>query len=178
MSETQAIETLLRKIAPGRETAFDVVDDLDGTKSLKITLAELPKPLPLKPEAPDIARAKARAHTFHESGRLLNILQREGNPQKTVVLADANARAITAVLDEADKLDREQVSFAATYHPFIRPWLDSLNKTMTIQTFALFLMQHRSRIVEPDGRELAIVCSQVTASKSITIARGTGKAFN
>jgi len=172
------ISDVMRKVTSGKETLFDVqdhVDDLGDFKRISIGIRDLE---PIREER-EIARAEARNHVFHSLEAFNLYLDREAKSDSAVVLADVSRSVVTAVLDEADEGDRETVSFAATPHPLFAPWLAILNKPVKVIDFALHVMQQRSSVAQPNGRELALMFSQIKASKNITKRVGVGaKALN
>ena len=170
------IGDLLRDVVDGEETVFDVLNgvDDDGTPAKRVTVGRRE----LQPEPanePKVARAKARKHVFNDLVAFGEYLKRETTVDSSVVLADVSSRAITAVLDEQDSYDRETVSMEAVTHPLFAPWEKLLSRAVPVVNFALFVMQHRRTVLEPEGRELAHIMSQVKASKAITKHVGVGK---
>lgn len=169
----ESIAELIRKVTDGEETVFDLLRSEDGTAhEVKISKRTL------QPEAvveKAVARAKARDHVFNDIEAFGNYLSRETAEETAVVLADVNSRTITAVLDEATNTDRETITLKALEHPLFTPWGRLLNCPIPVIDFSLFVMKHRRSVVEPDGRELAMVFQQVKMSKAIQIYKGVGK---
>ena len=130
---------------------------------------------PEQPVEPEIARAPARHHEFHDVEAFAAYIEREGTEGHCLVLADTDSREIIAVLDEGTEGDRESVHMKALVHPLFAPWAELLDKPIPVISFALFCMRHRRSILEPDGRELAMTMSQVKSSKTITTQTGVGK---
>lgn len=169
----EVVEKLLRRIVPGKETVFDVASDLDDDgvgNRLEVGMRDLP-PLPIEPV---IAGAKARDHVFHSLSHFGEYVSRESVGERCVVLADVDSRTIRAVLNEDDEWDRESIEFQAKTHPMFAPWEALIGKAIPVLEFALHVMQHRNAVAEPDGRELALMFSQIKASKSITKHVGVG----
>jgi hypothetical protein len=167
------VSDVLRKLTSGKETLFDVqdcVDELGDFSRISIGLRDLE---PIHNER-EIARADARSHVFQSLKAFCLYLSRESKLEHSVVLADVSSSKITAVLDEDEEGDRETISFSATPHPLFAPWAALLNKPIRVLDFALHVMQHRSSVLEPDGRELALMFSQIKASKNITKRVGIG----
>jgi hypothetical protein len=172
------LEKLIRKVVPGRETVFDVANETDDDgefKRVSIGMRDLP-PLPVEPV---VAYADAREHVFHSLDQFGLYLVREAKKDSCVVLADVDSRRINAVLDESDEYDREAIEFEAKTHPLFEPWETLIGKSVGVLEFALHVMQYRSAVSKPDGRELALMFSQVKSSKSVTKRVGVGpKALN
>ena len=171
---------MLRAVAEGNETVFDIVTSIDpetnvGTKRLEVVrrklMPELPKPFPV----PDIARARARNHVFNEVTAFAAYLSRCGGVDTSLILADVNKQIIEAVLDESGEFDREHVQLQAVPHPLFTPWATLLNKPIKVMDFSLFIMQNRRAVVQPDGRELAMIFQQIKMSKAVTVNQGAGK---
>lgn len=165
--DEMSVAGLLRDVTKGRETVLDVVQDGDEQK---VTFGHRD----LLPEENKKARARARNHEFHSLAAFVTYLGREANRESAVVLADVNAALMTAALNEAEERDRESVSFAAKMHPLFEPWAKLIGAAPTVTEFALFVMQNRNAVLDPDGRELALMFSQVKAAKSITKHVGVG----
>lgn len=173
MEEPMSIESLIRVVPEGRETVFDLMDEGgEVVRTLRVGSRELqPEP----PEAPVVAPARARCHTFYDADAFAAYLNREAASAKSIALADFESQSIVAVLDEGSEEDREQVSLKAKPHPLLQPWLSMIGNIVPVTEFALFIMKNRRTIIEPDGRELAMVFSQVKMSKSLQIHTGVGK---
>lgn len=165
------VSELLRKVTSGNETVLDV----DGHGGMEVRSRVLQPEVPEYMPEPPIARADARNHVFHDVGAFCEYLQVEGSKDGTLVLADAKARTVTAILDENDESDREIVTLHAIEHPLFTPWGNLLDRPVPVLEFAMHAMKHRRAVIEPDGKELALTFSQLKMSKSITIATGVGK---
>lgn len=170
------VSDLLRQLREGDETVFDVRDvvgtDGEAGKRLMIGTRKLQPEHPVERE---IARAQARNHVFNDLDAFAAYLNREAEKEQSVILADVDSRTIGAVLNEADEYDREIVTLQAVEHPLFTPWSELFERPIPVLEFALFVMKNRRAVVEPDGRELAMIFSQVKASKEITIQQGVGK---
>lgn len=171
------LDVLLRTAPDGMETAFDLAELADGTKRVEITrrkaLAEIRK------EDLPIARDPARAYVFHTLESFAAFCNRECACDDSVILADVDKQTITAVIDDSLDAGREYATFEAKIHPLFAPWLKLLNKATPVLEFALFCQQYRRAIAKPDGRELAMMFSQIRMSKNVEINKGIGtKAIN
>ena len=167
---TKGVAELLSTLIEGQETVFDLVDALGGSgKRLEVSYR------PVQPIQPDVARALAVDHKFHDTDAFCQYLMRVGSKETSVVLADVNRRQIVAILDESMRDDRERVTLDALEHPLFTPWSRLLEKPLPVIDFALFVMQHRRAVLAPDGRDLALMFSQIKMSKAISIFKGVGK---
>lgn len=169
---SQIVSDVLRKLVPGKETVFDVkemVDDDGEFQRVSIGMRDLEPIVKQK----DIDRAKARCHTFHSIQAFTGYLLSEGN-ESTLVLADVDAGKIACVLSEDDEEDREEIYFQAKLHPLFAPWRALLGNAIPVLDFALFVMKYRSAVLEPNGRELALMFTQIKASKNVTKRVGIG----
>lgn len=166
---------MIRKVAEGQETAFNLVTDLDGGRKLVVERRKLMPELPQQLPVPDVARAKARSHVFYDVGAFGLYLNRCGTIDQTLILADVAKQTIVAVLDESAETDRETVSLKTVQHPLFTPWANLLNKAIKVVEFSLFIMQNRRAVLVPDGRELAMVFQQIKMSKAVTVQTGIGK---
>lgn len=175
-----SIDHVLRNQENGRETVIDIANELDEDEvpHRRVTFGMRD----VAPEViePTIAEARARDHEFHSLKEFGDYLVRECQPiSNAVALADVSENRIVAVLDEKTGNDREQISFLAKLHPLFQPWWDLIGKSTDVREFALFVMQQRSSIVRPEGREMALLFSQVKSSKKVTKRVGFGaKAIN
>lgn len=175
-NESETVEAILREFPENTETFFDIMDGEDGEKKLVYSHRKLnPEP----PAEPERARTPKRSHTFHDIDAFARYLLREASEDACVVLADASQRCISAVLNERADKGVEIVDFRAQYHPLFESWLTLLLKCETspipAADFALFAMKHRRAIKAPDGRELAMVFSQIKMSKALEVSSGVGK---
>jgi len=172
----QALADLLRKTTKGRETVLDVIRDtirVDGDDSLPRLRLEIGQRdiQPEPPRAPVRAESPPRAHTFHHIAGFNAYLSAYGGAH-TVVLADAGAGTIDAVLDETAPKGFEIVNYQPQVHPFAAPWIDIIASRRPIRELADFLAEHRGRIAEPDPVYLRMVLGQVRASVQTTLHRG------
>lgn len=171
------LEHLIRRVPEGQETVFDMLDEGgESVRTIEIRRRKLQPELPVQMPEPNIARAKARNHIFHDVATFSQYIEREASASDgAIVLADVQARQIVCVLDEDNEDDRESVSFHATDHPLFKPWLGILNRAIEATEFALFCQKYRRTIIKPDGRELALLFSQIRMAKTVTVSQGVGK---
>lgn len=184
MEGKQLLEHKLRVLPEeGYETVFDLKGDGGETvKSIEITRKKLPDDVPhVIPETP-IKGPLSRAHTFNDVESFIEYVHKEAT-QRAVILGDIKNRRVTCVLDEAGaypygnsdvKCEQECVYFEPIEHPLFTPWT-KLSGWNEVREFAMFLMQNRRAVAEPDGMDLAYVFSQVQMSKAITLQAGVGK---
>jgi len=174
------LDTILRRIEKGAETALDVAREAlgegpDAKEKVSIVLANR-KLQPEDPRPPLRAESPPRAHVFNDVAGFVAYLEKFGT-RGTVILADVAAQRIGAVLNETAGDGRELLSLAPVLHPLFAPWAAVIDDAIEIGKFALFLTKHRSAIVH--GREIALLFSQVRIAKHITIHKGHGlKALN
>jgi hypothetical protein len=169
------IKDLIRQVVEGQESIFDLSKSTDDVKRIEITRQQLPAPIPQQMPEAAVARAKARSHVFNDVEAFSDYLNRWADKDASVVLADVESQKIVAVLNEDDPQDREIITLEAIEHPLFTPWAALLEKPIPVIQFALFIMQNRRAVLTPDGRELAMVFSQVKMSKAITMHTGVGK---
>jgi len=172
-----SLRDLIREAAEGDETVFAVAEMMVGEGEDKHPRRELAvrrrQLQPEPPEAPERAESPKRAHTFHAIAGFADYLTKYGSAD-VVVLADVSNGRIDAVLDETAETGFETVACVPTMHPLLRPWADAAaREAMALDAFVEFLRSNRRTIREPDGRELAMTLSQVTAAIKTTIQRGT-----
>jgi hypothetical protein len=177
--KAETLADLLRIPVEGQETAFEVIRQADpeGT-ALKTTLAiqrrQLSPEVPPPPVAPPKAESPARAHEFHDVDGFAAYLAKY-RTQDTVILANAQAGLISAVLDEAAPKGRETLTLRPATHPLFLPWEGVLGKKILVLAFSRFIMENRGSIARPDGYLLALTFSQLTASTKITMNKGVGR---
>lgn len=170
--ETELVSKLLRRVAGEQETVFDIAEK-DGVRRIEVVRR---KALPeTRKEDLPLARAQARAHVFHDIQAFAMYCQRECSSEGSVGLADVDSETITVVLNEIIECGRESVSFAAKIHPLFKPWLDLLGKPIPVIDFSIFAQKNRRSIKKPDGREVALMFSQIKLAKAFEIYRGVGK---
>lgn len=179
MSKSEAppnsLEALITVAPEGLATVFDLMDE--GGESVKKIAIERRALQPEPPKEKELARAKARSHQFHDAKAFAEYIAREADDEgATIVLGDVDSKIVICVLDEGDETDRETIAFLAKQHSLFDEW-DKLLKEEEhdVLDFAKFCQKNRRTIVKPDGRELAMLFSQVTMAKTITVNRGVGK---
>ncbi|XZE18784.1 DUF2303 family protein [Pirellulaceae bacterium SH449] len=172
MMETELVSKLLRRVSSEQETVFDI-SEKNGVRRVEVVRR---KALPeTRREDLPLARAQARAHVFHDIDTFSDYCCRECEDGESVGLADVDSETITVVLDESKDRGRESVSFAAKIHPLFKPWLDLLGKPIPVIDFSIFAQKYRRSIKKPDGREVALMFSQIKLAKAVEINRGVGK---
>ena len=163
----KTVEQLLTELEIGQTTILDVTTDEKGNKTLKFGLQPIP------PEAPKRAETKARGHMFFAVEGFADYLVKHGN-EGTLILANPTEQAITAILDERVKDGIEEISFEPQVHPLFAPWEHVIGKPVLLSEFVDFIRNNRRQISEPEGRELAMLLSQVRASINVSIYEGKG----
>jgi hypothetical protein len=175
-SVNENVGTIIREIPPGQETILDLLDEGgESVRRIEVSHRQLQPEPPVQLAEAAIARAKARNHVFHDIESFTKYLGREEYSGESLALADVYSRKIVCVLSEADPEDRETVAFVATDHPLFKPWQGILNKAIDATEFAVFCQKYRRTIKRPDGRELALLFSQIRMAKTVTVAQGVGK---
>lgn len=170
------IAKLIRKVESGSETVFDIKQEGDVRRVEIIRRKANPEMRTV--EAP-LARDPARAYIFHDLNSFSEFCNRECDVHHSVILADVDSQKITAVIEMGLDNGREVVAFEAKIHPLFAPWMALLNKAIPVLDFALFAQRYRRSIVAPNGRDVAMMFSQIKVSKSIEINKGLGaKALN
>jgi len=172
-----AVQDLITRISDSQQTVMDVVTTQDeaGNTIKKLIVekrkvaAEDPRPL-VKEES------KPRSHIFYNVKGFVDFLTKYGK-DTTVVFSNPNEGRVQAVLD--DRLDRggtEIVTFEPLIHPRWATWAQLLAvRRVALAQFADFLGWNRRAIIEPDGRDLMLMLSQVKGSTSIELYQGKGK---
>lgn len=180
LTDKTQIGSAIRTIDPGTETIFDIVPRVvtkyDGTEvgvvAVKISRRELqPEPAP----EPRLAPSPRRSHVFLEAEGFSEYLNRYGKKGHVVILFDPAADKVVGILDETAERGFEVVELHAQIDPAFAPWAKLLSqRVLPIMEFADFLMQHRTAITEPDGRELALLLRQVKAATNVALHSGMG----
>lgn len=163
----------IRNPTEGFETVFEVAEELEGGKRLVVERRKLQPEPPNPPIAPTRAESPPRQHEFHSVETMIAFLDKYGTPD-TVVLCDLKNRKFEAILDSTSQTGFEFVSCVLHIHPIAARWIGILNRSIEVQDFAVFVMQNRRSIVDPDGLELAYTFSQVRAAVSIRREIGKG----
>ena len=175
-SDANSIGSMLRHIAEGNETSFEVVEMAEGGQELKVSRRQLqPEP----PELAPLARSPVANHTFHTIDTFQAYLQEFGG-ENTVVVADCSSLIATASLDERQEEGGiVLVQYQPAFHPVFDRWRRYFETPRKVLDFAHFALENRRQIVRPDGKELSLLMSQLKMSKSIEMAEGRGpKAIN
>jgi hypothetical protein len=169
----RTVRELITSIVEGEQTVFKVAGDLaDGAQSLTVDRRKL---LPEAPRRDELADTPARAHTFFEPAGFVAYLKKYGGG-KTVIYADPVRRMAEAVLTEGQgQGGAEIVSLVPQISPYWQPWSALLGKALPLAALVEFLRENRRIIVEPEGRELVLALSQVTAASNIELQQGSGR---
>lgn len=170
------IETMLREVETGNESALSVVRALtDDGKKENITLAlQNRELLPEKPREPEKARSPKRRHVIHNVKGFVEYLQVYGT-ESLVILADVPKLRCVAILDEKAETGFEGIELIPQIHPLFKPWYAAIQEEeMDLQSFLSLTMRNRRAITAPDGRALVMELSQVTSSTEVTVHRGKG----
>ena len=165
------VADLLRRVTEGQETVFDIEVDEHGSRKVSFGQRELQPELP----TPTRQESPPRAHVFHTADSLIEYVQKYGAGD-TVILLDVPAMNGCVVLSDVSDEQFELLPFQPMQHPLFVEWSKMLGKRIDVLMFAEFVMGHRRQIVAPDGREAAMIFSQLQASTKMTVARGQGKA--
>lgn len=165
-----SIADLIRKVTDGAETVMDIGLDAAGNQTVRFGQRKL------QPELPTMVRSESppRAHVFHTPQSVVEYVETYGCGT-TVILLDVPAMRGCVVLDEARDEQFECLPFEPIKHPLFAEWAAILGKRMDVLQFAEFVMGHRRQVVHPDGRDVALTFSQLTASTKMTVNRGQGK---
>lgn len=169
------ISDFLRSVALGTENVLQVVRDLTNDSDHVTVALQNRELLPEALPEPQRSESPPRNHVFYDVAAAAEYLTLYGG-QGTVILADMDGGRMDIVLDEASERGREQLLIKPLPHPLFAEWQATVfDRVMEVNAFAQFVMRHRRYVIEPDGRELALLFSQVTAATSITVNRGGGK---
>lgn len=170
-----SLEALITLAPENTATVFDLL--AEGGESVKTIEVKRRTLQPEPPNEKEVARAKARAHQFHSAEEFAAYIKRESSVEESaVVLGDVDSKMVVCVLSEDSPSDRESISFLAKQHPLFDEWEKLLkSEELEVLEFAKFCQKNRRTIVQPDGRELAMIFSQVKMAKTVTVNRGLGK---
>lgn len=173
MEKPEELRSFLRGVAQGDENVIDVMRDLSADG--EVVPGERRVVLTRRPATPERMETPPRAHQFHEvEGFAAYLAQYAG--AHTVILADLESQRISAVLDETQASGVETVFLVPQTHPLFEPWDELLGmEPVEVMAFAEFVMRNRRAVVEPNGRDLAMLFSQIHASSRTTMQRGQGK---
>jgi hypothetical protein len=168
------IGDLLRKVSDGHETVFDLSEEADGGTRISIERRQLqPERIVIDEDLP-LARDPARAHVFHDIAALGEYCNRWAIDKQSLALACYDSQIISVILDESLASGRETVTFQAKIHPLFAPWAAMLDRPQDVIDFSVFAQKYRRSIVKPDGREVALLFSQIKMSKTVEVFRGKG----
>lgn len=179
--DDNTITTLIREANPGQETVFDLLDQGgESVRTIEVRRRDLAPELPQVVAEPNHKENPARRHSFHDVDAFCDYLKAEPKLTDVLILADVDARTLTAVLNETScETDREKLTLQAIEHPLFTPWKQLLKGCTEVIDFSLFCMRNRRAIVEPNGRDVALVFQQVKMSKQVEVNAGVGtKAIN
>ena len=179
--DDNTITTLIREANPGQETVFDLLDQGgESVRTIEVRRRELAPELPQVLEEPGHKENLARSHSFHDVNAFCDYLKSQPGLTDVLILAEVADRKLTAVLNETScATDRERITLRAVEHPLFTPWNRLLEGCTEVIDFSLFCMRNRRAIVEPNGRDVALVFQQVKMSKQVEVNAGVGtKAIN
>ena len=164
----------LRSVPQGQENALQIIKEALPEGGEKTTIAlqnrQLQPELPLESK---LARSPRRAHTFHTVAATAAYINAYGSVN-TVVLADVTARQATIVLNEVNELGFEVLTFTPAPHPLFQRWEKVLDATSALSAFVRFVLFNRAQVIEPEGRQFALLLSQLRISKDVRIYQGMG----
>lgn len=161
----QQVERLIEAV--GRPTVFKVADDVNGIPGRTLTVELKDQPAQRKESPPT-------EHVFHEVGGFARYLAKYGSTD-LVVLADTLHMRVAAILDEGADCGREIIQLCPPVHPRLQPWCQHLGQSMSVETFVLFLREHRRTIIEPPARDVIMALSQIQAKTEVKVHKGQGK---
>lgn len=164
------VADILRRVTEGQETVFDIEVDEHGSRTILFGQRKLQPELP----TPTRQESPPRAHGFNTPDALISYVEKYGD-FNTLILLDVPKLRGDVILNEKADEQFELLSFAPIEHPLFAEWRAVLGKRMDVLAFAEFVMGHRRQVVQPDGREAAMVFSQLQASTKMTVARGQGR---
>ncbi|HUX00599.1 MAG TPA: DUF2303 family protein [Phycisphaerae bacterium] len=179
-SNKDAIQDFIRSVQKGQENALEIVREAlpDGEGERTVVALQNRQLQPEPPQAPERAESPRRAHVFNEVDGFIRYLQTYGT-ERTMVLADVQANQISAIIDETADKGFEVVRLKPTLHPELTPWLAILDEEMPVLAFAQHVMKNRRTVAEPDGRDLALLLSQMRCATTVQLKVGRGaKAVN
>lgn len=175
----ETLGKIARKPEEGYETVFDVVrevvgKDKDGVEEFGTRLVvERRKLLPEAPVAMPRAESCPRSHEFFAVGGFVEYLKKFGS-KNTVLFADVVQRRVQAVIDERAGSGKEIVVLEPQVHPRWEPCRAMQGRTVPIEQLADFVRMNRKAIVEPDGRALVFLLSQIECATEVVMHRGKG----
>lgn len=173
--EAEEIRDVIRRIAEGDETTFDLVKAMSGDKATSTIVIRRRKLEPERPAPPRRAESPARNHEFYSIEGFIAYLKRcakEGHDAGMLILGDMATGEIAAVLDDDAEKGREYIDFKPSIHPLFAPWYAAIGERMPIAEFAELVMSNRRTV--DNGRDIALIFSQIRASKNVVIQSGSG----
>lgn len=82
---------------------------------------------------------------------------------------------MAAILDETATTGFEVIRLDPMLHPLFQPWHAAIGRVMKVSSFVEFLRINRKSIIEPDGKSLVMMLSQLKIAKNYEIYDGSGK---
>jgi hypothetical protein len=179
---------------PGQETAVDVTRELLGEgeeEHKRVVLAIQQRRLNPEPAADPVREpSPRRTHEFYDVGGFCRYLKKFGS-DNTVILADPARQQVAAILDETAERGFEVLLFEPLIHPLFAPWANALapvsragddepaavgpaSVQLPLKAFLRFVGENRRQIIEPEGRDLAMMLNQVRLSRKVELAQGFG----
>jgi len=171
------VNGIVGNVPPGKQTLVDVAKAMVGDKEEMTFIVENRDVQPEQPKLPPKMESPRRSHVFHDVDGFAAYLTKY-KTKNTVVLADVGKQVICAILDEKAETGFEIITLRPGVHPLFEPWRVILNSDRAytgLREFAEFLSENRRSIVEPDGKSLVMMLSQVKVSKKTTLQKGFGK---
>lgn len=163
-----AIDDLVKKIAEGDRTVFD----LSEKGSLKVTLQRLAPEIPPEPARAETPRAE---HAFYEAAGFAAYLARYGVAGGVVVYADPGSETAWGTLDEAAKGGVETLTFKPQLSPLWAPWAQlATTGRVPLDVFRAFLAANRRVVKTPSGAALGHMLAQLRGARDVTIHDGRG----
>ncbi len=95
--------------------------------------------------------------------------------ENTVIFADARAERALVVIDERAATGVETLTFQPQVDAEFTPWADLIAVgEIAAPDLATFIRANRRTIVDPDGKELALLFSQMRTATAIRLDQGRG----
>ena len=173
---------LLSHIPQNKQHAITVKEKLlegveDG-KGREVTLTIKRQGLqPEQPPKPVRAESPKRAHEFHKLDGFIDYLkQNKGEKDNnTIVFANVPNSCMVAVLNDRAADGFEVIAFCPVMHPLFAPCDAILNQPMPLDDFVQHVVCNRKSIVDPQGKDLVMLLSQVRSSTTVKLHKGVGK---
>ena len=167
MSENDYGKELLNAMHDNKEHTIAFAKKItDGKENVEVTFKK-------EEQVPMRYESEARCHNFHDAEVLGDYLKKYGG-KHTVVLCNVGQMSIQCILDESAKNGTEVITMTPKYHPLVAPFT-GMATMFVMKEFAAWVMRNRRLITEPNGKDLAMMLSQIRVSKKIAIESGTGK---